>query len=107
MNIEQLSNPTAKAALNAMRAGDREGWFALFTADAVLTDDGSPHDFREWSDSELFGESRGYVTSIQHEEDEGLTLYAHFHSDRWGDFLTFMKFALEDGKIIRLDVGQV
>jgi hypothetical protein len=34
-----------------------------------------------------------------------LTFYARYHSDKWGDFKTFWRFKLADGKIARLDVG--
>ena len=106
MNSDQLTHPVVKAAVSTMNAGNREGWLALFAADAVLTDDGSPHDYVDWSNRELFGQSRGYITAIDRVEDSGLTLYAQFHSDRWGDFPTFLKFQVQDGKITRLDVGQ-
>jgi len=33
-------------------------------------------------------------------------IHADFHSARWGDFKTFWKFAIQRGKIVRLDVGQ-
>lgn len=105
MNLEQL-NPLVKAAIEAMNARDRDGWYALFSDDAVMTDDGEAHDFREWSDGELFGESGGSVTAVESIEDDGRTLYARFHSDRWGDFRTFMKFQISGSKITRLDVGQ-
>jgi hypothetical protein len=106
MSIDQLSHPLVRAVLIAMSADDREAWFALFTPDAILTDDGNPHDFREWSDGEVFGENRGYVTSVERETDNGLTLRAKFHSDRWGDFTTYMIFHVADDKITQLDVGQ-
>jgi hypothetical protein len=106
MNLEVLTDPVVKAAITAMNAGDRAGWFDLFAPDATLTDDGNPTDFREWSDSELFGDSRGYVTEIERVGANGRTLYARFHSDKWGDFLTFMKFEIQGSKITRLDVGQ-
>ena len=107
MNTELLTDPIVTAAIIAMNTGDRAGWFDLFAADATLTDDGNAADFRRWSDSELFGDSRGYVTKVERVEDNGRTLYARFHSDKWGDFLTFMKFEIVGGKITRLDVSQV
>jgi hypothetical protein len=107
MNTQQLTNPLVKAALEAMNLGDRGAWFDLFITDAILTDDGSPHDFTEWSDSELFADSASYLTSIDRVEDNGLTVYGKFHSARWGDFNTFLKFTIQDNMIVRLDVGEV
>jgi ketosteroid isomerase-like protein len=106
MNVDQLSNPIVKAAIEAMNDGNRAAWFALFAPDAVLTDDDSEQDFTQWSDTELFGKDKGRVTAIDKVENNGLMLYAKFHSDKWGNFKTFMRFKVEDGKITRLDVGQ-
>lgn len=106
MNVENLTNPLVKAAIEAMNAMDHQGWFKLFASGATLTDDGDQHDFTEWSDSELFGKDRGYLMSIDRVEDNGLTIYGKFHSDQWGEFETFMKFTVQGDKIVRLDVGQ-
>jgi hypothetical protein len=107
MNTEQLTNPLVKAAIEALNARDRQGWFSLFASDTTLTDDGNVREFTQWSDSELFGNDKAYLMSIDRVEDNGLTIYGKFHSGRWGEFDTFMKFKVQDNKIIRLDVGQV
>lgn len=106
MNLDELSNPLVKAAIAAMRAGDRQGWLRLFAPNAVLTDDGNPRDLEQWSDSELFGASRGYLMSIDRAADDGLTIYGRFHSDQWGEFDTYLKFQIQGDRITRLDVGQ-
>jgi hypothetical protein len=107
VNTEQLTNPLVKAAIEAINAADRQAWFALFANGAVLTDDGNVKELIQWSDGEFFGKSKAYVKSIDRVEDNGLTVYSKFHSDRWGEFDTFMKFKIQDNKITRLDVGQV
>jgi hypothetical protein len=38
-------------------------------------------------------------------EAGGLTFYARYHSDKWGDFQTFWKFVVKDAKVTKLDVG--
>ena len=106
MNIDQLSNSTVKAAVQAMNDGNRTAWFSQFASNPILTDDANPRDFRQWSEDELFGKSRGWIRELDKVEDDGLLLYAQFHSERWGDFKTTMKFTLKDGKISRLDVAQ-
>jgi hypothetical protein len=106
MHIEDIGNPVVQAAVRAMNAADRDGWFALFAADAILTDDGNMANFTGWSNHEVF-EDGGHILSIEKIEDGGLRLIAKFHSDRWGDFDTFMNFEVQNGKITRLDVGQV
>ena len=57
----------------------------LFASNVTLTDDGNPPEFTQWSDSELFGSDKAYLMSIDRVEDNGLTIYGKFHSDRWGN----------------------
>lgn len=106
MKLNELSQPVVRAALEAVNARNRQAWFDLFANHALLTDDGSPHDYRQWADSELFGQYRCRIDSINREEENGTLIHSDFHSERWGDFKTFWKFTLENGKISRLDVGQ-
>jgi hypothetical protein len=40
-HLAQL-NPAARAAVEALQAGDKSTWASLFEADAALYDDGSP-----------------------------------------------------------------
>lgn len=104
MQTDKLTNTTVKQAINALQAGDKKAWFALFTADAALYDDGNKMNFHSFWEKAL-GHER--FTSIDKVENNGLDVYGHFHSDQWGDFKTYMKFHLQaDGKINRLDIGQ-
>jgi hypothetical protein len=73
----------------------------LFCDKPELIDDENPHDFSGWSERELFGFSLAYLSSIDKVEDEGLTIYGKFHSDQWGDFKTFMRFHVENGRSAR------
>jgi hypothetical protein len=41
MKKEDLKNSLVQRAVDALNAGDRAAWFALFTSDATLTDDGN------------------------------------------------------------------
>ena len=59
----------------------------------------------KWCEEELFGPFHARITSIDRVEDGGLTIYARYHSDKWGDFKTFWRFVVGEGKISRLDVG--
>jgi len=89
-----------------MNDGNREAWLGLFGPDAILTDDGTKRDYKQWSEAEIFGAGRGRITSITKVGNRGTTIHADFHSACWGDFKTFWKFAIQRGKIVRLDVGQ-
>jgi hypothetical protein len=104
MNTDNLTNPTVKAAIEALQRGDREAWAGLFQPDARLYDDGSPRSLEKFTRDAL-GHER--FTSIDNVENAGLDLIGGFHSDEWGDFRTYFRFQLAaDGKIKRLDIGQ-
>ena len=99
-----ITNPVARKAIDVLQAGNKNAWFELFTADAVLFDDGNKIDFKGFSESAL-GHER--FTSIDKVENEGLSLLGKFHSDKWGDFKTYFKFHINStGKINRLEIGQ-
>jgi hypothetical protein len=99
-----VTNPTVKAAIEALQNGDRKAWSALFEANASLYDDGAPRSFDEFTRDAL-GHER--FTSIDRVENNGLDLVGAFHSDQWGDFRTYFRFQLSpSGKIRRLDIGQ-
>ena len=104
MNSDQISNPTVKAAIDALQRGDKVAWTSLFAKDAELFDDGSPIHLKKFTDDAL-GHER--FTAIERVENAGCDVYGLFHSDRWGDFRTYFKFHLTaDHKIKRLDIGQ-
>jgi hypothetical protein len=97
-------NPIAQKAIDALNAGDKKAWFALFTDDAQLFDDGNKMNFKSFFEKAL-GHER--FTSIDKVENNGLDVYGKFHSDQWGDFKTYFKFHINaQGKINRLDIGQ-
>ena len=104
MNTDTLTHPTVKAAIDALQAGNKVDWAALFVERAELFDDGHPRDLHKFT-SEALGQER--FTSIDTVDSGGLALTGHFHSDRWGDFRTYFRFQLDAaGKITRLDIGQ-
>jgi hypothetical protein len=104
MKTDMLTNPTVKAAIEALQKGDGEAWSALFESDAELYDDGNPRSFKEFTRDAL-GHER--FTSIDRVENNGLDLTGAFHSEQWGDFRTYFRFQISSGgKISRLDIGQ-
>jgi len=104
MEYTKISHPTVKAALSAWQQGDSALWHSFFTSDVVLLDDGKPRDFNRFS-KEAIGHER--FTSIDKVEDDGKSVYGHFHSDTWGDFKTYFKFHLHaSGKFYKLEIGQ-
>ena len=104
MKTDALTNPTVKAAIEALQSGKGKAWSALFEPDAELYDDGNPRSLKEFTRNSL-GHER--LTSIDRVENNGLDLTGAIHSDRWGDFQTYFRFQLPPaGKINRLDIGQ-
>jgi hypothetical protein len=104
MNTDKLTNPIVKKAIDALQAGDKKAWFALFTHDAELFDDGNKMNFKSFFEKAL-GHER--FTSIDKVEHNSLNIYGKFHSDQWGDFKTYFKFTINaEGMISRLDIGQ-
>jgi hypothetical protein len=104
LDLSAIGNAVVMSAIVALNGGDRKRWFELFSEPA-FTDDGIPRGFVEWCDEELFGSSSAWITSIDRVEDGGLTFYARYHSDKWGDFKTFWRFVVKSGRISKLDVG--
>ena len=104
MNFGHLTNPTVRAAIEALQRGDRGLWASQFEAGAELYDDGSPRSLQKFT-QEALGHER--FTSIDRVENHGLDLTGGFHSDRWGNFRSYFRFQLSPaGKIKRLDIGQ-
>ena len=104
MKTDLLTNPTVKAAIEALQKGDTNSWSALFEQDAELYDDDTPRNLEKFTKDAL-GHER--FTSIDRIENDGLNLIGSFHSDQWGDFQTYFRFHLSpSGKIRRLEIGQ-
>jgi hypothetical protein len=104
MITDKITNLKVKEAIDALQAGDPQRWFALFTQDVQLYDDGHKVIFRPFFE-EALGHER--FTRIDKVEHDSLHIYGHFHSDRWGEFLTYFKFQEgSDGRFNRLEIGQ-
>jgi hypothetical protein len=107
LDLHAIEYPIIKSAIEAMNGRNKKQWYELFSDNPTFTDDEIPHGFTEWCEEELFGSSLAYLASIDKVEDGGLTIYGMFHSDQWGEFKTFLKFHVDNGKITKMVVGQV
>jgi hypothetical protein len=104
MEIEELSDPAVRSVVAAMLDGDRDGFYAAFTGDAKLTDDGNPQDLHKWAEREVF-RAHGRL-EVATQLDKGRNLVGRFRSDQWDFPTTFWRFQVRDGRVSRLDVGQ-
>jgi hypothetical protein len=104
MNTEKLNNPAVKQAIDALQSGNKQAWFALFSNEVQLFDDGNKMNFKSFFEKAL-GHER--FTSIDKIVQNGTHIYGKFHSDQWGDFKTYFKFTVDaDSKISKLEIGQ-
>ncbi|MET9645514.1 nuclear transport factor 2 family protein [Streptomyces syringium] len=101
---QNLSDPLVRALTSAINTGDREGFLALLTDDATLSDDGSDRDLQQWIDKEIFS-SGGHI-DVRSESDGGLSLIADFRNDTWGEMRTAWRFGTTNGRISRIETGQ-
>jgi hypothetical protein len=100
----QLANPVVRAMVEAINAGDRDAFFALLTADATMSDDGSERDLTEWVDREIFS-SEGRM-EVESESDDGLSLIATFTNSKYGAMRVYWNVILDGERISRFETGQ-
>ncbi len=105
MDLSKLTNETVKKAVESLQANDKTAWYALFTENAIFTDDERQMDFKSFFDN-AFNKKEKFL-EIDTVEDDGKTLYGKFYAGQWGTFRVYFKFHLnEEGKLNRLDIGQ-
>lgn len=102
MTPEELSVPVVRDLVTALRDGDRETFYAAFTDDAVLTDEGAPQPLRAWAERELFAPHGTFEP--EREENGGLRLLGQYRSDHW-ETRVYWNVELRDDKVARLDLG--
>ncbi|MEU8516259.1 nuclear transport factor 2 family protein [Kitasatospora sp. NPDC048722] len=100
----KLSDPTVRAFVTAINAGDRDAFLAVLTPDATMSDDGSDRDLVQWIDREIF-EPNGHM-DVQTEANGGHALVANFTNATWGEMRTAWRFTVDAGKISRFETGQ-
>lgn len=104
MDLNKITNPTVKSAIEAWQNGDSKSFLSYFTSDAKLYDDGSPRNFQNFV-KEACGHEK--FTTIEKVGNDGKDIIGNFHTESWGDFKTYFNFTInEEGKFSRLDIGQ-
>jgi hypothetical protein len=101
----KLSDPAVRAFVTAVNAHDRDGFLALLSDGATMSDDGSDRDLTDWIDREIFL-SNGHL-DVDNESQGGRALVAHYRNDTWGEMRTRWNFTVDDeGRISRFETGQ-
>ncbi|MCX5201572.1 nuclear transport factor 2 family protein [Streptomyces sp. NBC_00237] len=102
--VDQLSDPTVRAFVTAVNAGDRAAFDALLAPGATMSDDGTSRDVRDWTEREIF--SSGGHMDVTSESDDGLALVVDYRNDTWGTMRTAWRFATDTAKITHFETGQ-
>lgn len=106
MDLSIISNSTVRNAITALQNNDLNHWYSFFTDNVVFTDDGNTLNFKSFFDN-AFAQKEKYL-SIDKVEDDGKSVYGQFYAGKWGTFNVYFKFHVHpDGKIYRLDIGQL
>jgi hypothetical protein len=104
MDLSKITNKQVRKAVEAQINGDRETFFALFTEDAKMTDDGNSLDLKPFFEN-AFNHKEKFL-SIDKVENDGKNIHGHFDAGQWGVFNVFFKFHQNaEGKFDRLDIG--
>ena len=90
--------------VEAVNAGDRDGFFAVLTGLATMSDDGSERDLEEWVDREIFS-SDGRM-EVESQSDDGRSLIVNVTNSRYGAMRTFWRFVIEGDEVSRFETGQ-
>ncbi|MFI8259551.1 MULTISPECIES: hypothetical protein [unclassified Streptomyces] len=101
---DQLTDPTVRAFVDAVNAGDRSAFQAVLTPGATMSDDGSDRDIAQWADKEIFS-SNGHM-DVEKESDGGLSLIVDYRNDTWGEMRTAWRFVIDGGRVSRFETGQ-
>jgi hypothetical protein len=99
---------SARSIVQAINSQDRTLFYGAFAAPETvqMTDDGSPHNFTEWAEGELFGVQNHLTVNVEREDGRTVRLEGSYQSAKWGTFNTFWRFTFDDvGKVSHLDVG--
>ncbi|MEV6576815.1 nuclear transport factor 2 family protein [Streptomyces sp. NPDC051582] len=100
----QLTDPTVRAFVTAVNAGDQNAFSALLAPNATMSDDGSDRDVAQWAEKEIWS-ANGHM-DVMSESDSGLALVVDYRNDTWGEMRTAWRFVTDGGRISRFETGQ-
>src|SRR5262245_22274097 len=104
VETSELADPVVRRLVEAVNGGDRDGFFAMLTEGATMSDDGSERDLTEWVDREIFiADGRMEVES---QSDDGRSLVVNYTNSTYGLMRTHWEFVIEGEKVARFETGQ-
>src|SRR5215475_6008156 len=104
VETSELADPVVRGLVEAVNAGDRDGFFAVLSDGATMSDDGSERDLTEWVDRELFN-AEGRM-EVESQSDDGRSLIVNVTNSTYGTMRTHWEFTVEGDKVARFETGQ-
>ena len=104
VELEDLNDAVIRGFVEAINAGDRDGFFALLSDGATMSDDGSERNLQEWVDREMFS-AEGRL-DVESQSDDGRSLIINASNSTYGAMRTFWRFTVESDKVARFETGQ-
>ena len=102
--LEDPRDPVVRKFIEAVNTGDRDGFFALLTDGATMSDDGSERDLQDWVDREMFS-AEGRL-EVESQSDDGRSLIITATNSTYGAMRTYWRFTVEDDRVARFETGQ-
>ena len=104
VELEDLNDGVVRKFIEAVNTGDRDGFFALLTGGATMSDDGSERNLQDWIDREMFS-AEGRL-EVESQSDDGRSLIITASNSTYGAMRTFWEFTVEGDKVARFETGQ-
>jgi len=104
VETSELADPVVRRLVEAVNAGDRDGFFAVLSDGATMSDDGSERDLTEWVDREIF--TADGRMEVESQSDDGRSLIVNYTNSTYGSMRTHWEFVIEGDKVARFETGQ-
>jgi hypothetical protein len=104
VKLEGLNDAVVRRFIEAINAGDRDGFFALLTEGATMSDDGSERNLQEWVDREMFS-AEGRL-EVESQSDDGRSLIINASNSTYGSMRTYWRFTIDGDKVAGFETGQ-
>src|SRR6266568_6810948 len=93
----ELTDPAVRAFVEAVNAHDRAALTRALTAEATMTDDGTPRLLSRWLTDEVF-ETNARM-DVESQSPDGRDLVVDYTNDKWGQMRTRWHFEVLDHRV--------